>query len=171
MRWPYPYVSHLLDLPPEVAELHFDLACLHLAADGRLSDTTGRPVLAVRSGRLEFDRAHRPVESRRAYHPWRAVRGTLHPLGWWASGIAVDLELLPWSATRSELALVAGPVRHPGRIGERRYLRLAHDVLHLLTDTLRCAGADTCGPDPLDRQPSGAEGTASTASWAFDWHR
>jgi len=135
MRWPYPYVSHLLDLPPEVAELHFDLACLHLAADGR-------PAVAVRSGRLEFDRAHRPLEVGRAYRAWRALRGTLQPLGWWTSAIAVDLELLPWSATRSELALIAGPVRHPGRIGERRYLRLAHDVLGLLIDALHTAGDD-----------------------------
>ena len=164
MRWPYPYVSHLLDFPPEVAELHFDLACLHLAADGP-------PVVVVRSGRLELERAHRPVEGRRAYRPWRAMRATLQPLGWWTSAIAVDLELLPWSATRSELALIAGPVRHPGRMGERRYLRLAHDVLGLLTETLRGAGADTCDSDPLQWQPSGAEGTASTASWAFDRHR
>ena len=164
MRWPYPYVSHLLDLPPEVAELYFDLACLHLAA-------AGRPVVAVDSGRLELDRARGPVEGRRAYRPWRAIGGTLHPLGWWTSAIAVDLELLPWSATRSELALIAGPTRHPGRNGERRYLRLAHDVLHRLTETLRGVGDDTCGPDPLDRQPSGAEGTAGTPSWAFDRYR
>jgi hypothetical protein len=141
--WPYPYVSHLLDLPPEMAELHFDLACLHLAAGGR-------PVLAVRSGRLEVDGAHRPVERCRAYRPWRALRGTLHPLGWWASGIVVDLELLPWSSTRSELALIAGPVRRLGRIGERRFLRLAHDVLDLLTDVVRCAGDDNCSPDAID---------------------
>ena len=131
--WPYPYVSHLLDLPPEVAGLHFDLTCLHLVADGR-------PVLAVRSGRLELDRPHRPVEGLRAYRPCRAVRGTLQPMGWWASDIAVDLELLPWSATRSEVALVAGPVRDPVRIGEHRFLRLAHDVLDLFVDALRCAG-------------------------------
>ena len=161
--WPYPYVSHLLDLPPEVAELHFDLACLHLATDGR-------PVLAVRSGRLELDRMHRPVEARRAYHPWRALRGTLRPLGWWTSAIAVDLELLPWSATRSELALIAGPVRHPGRVGERRYLRLAHDVLDRLTDVLGGAADDHRGLDPLE-QPTAAEGSAGTAGWALDWHR
>jgi hypothetical protein len=140
--WPYPYVSHLLNLPPEVAELHFDLVCLCLTADGRRGPSTGRPILMVRSGRFELDRGVRLIEGRRAYRPWRAVRGTLHPVGWWAPAIAVDLELLPWSATRSELALIAGPARRPGRVGERRYLRLAHDVLDVLVNALHTAGDD-----------------------------
>jgi hypothetical protein len=139
-RWPYPYVSHLLDLAPEVAEFHFDLACLGLVADGRRSVTTGRPMLEVPSGRLEFDRPVRFVAGRRAYLPRRAVRGMLQPAGWGVSGIAVDLELLPWSATRSELALVAGPVRRSGHIGEGRYLRLAHEVLDVLVDAVHTAG-------------------------------
>jgi hypothetical protein len=139
--WPYPYVSHLLDLPPEVAELHFELACLSLAADRRHSHITGRPLLVVPSGRLQLDGAAQLVDGRRAYRPWRAVRGTLHPVGWWSTAVAVDLELLPWSATRSELALIAGPVRWSGRVGERRYLRLAHDVLDVLVDAVHAAGA------------------------------
>ena len=155
--WPYPYVSHLLDLPPEVAELHFDLACLGLAADGRRSHTTGRSVLEVPSGRLELDRTARAVLGRRAYQPWRALRGTLRPVGWWASGIAVDLELLPWSATRSELALIAGPTRPARRVGERRYLRLAHDVLDLLVDALHTAGDPDGGvAEPADKPAVGA---------------
>ncbi|MEW6476987.1 MAG: hypothetical protein AB1679_32425 [Actinomycetota bacterium] len=135
-RWAYPYVSHLLLLPPEDAEVHFDLACLRLVADGRRSPTTGRPVVAVPAGRLELGRPIRPVDEPRAYRPARTLPGTLQPGRRSPWAIDVDVELLPWSATRTELALIAGPTRWPGFVSERRYLRLAHDILDVLVDAL-----------------------------------
>lgn len=139
--WPYPYVSHLLLLPPEAAEVSFDLLCLRLAADGRRDGRSGLPVLPVRSGRLELGPPDPAIEQPRAYCPSRALRGTLHPAGWWSPQIPVELELLPWAATKSELALIAGPMRRPAVVGERRYLRLAHEVLDVLIGALVEAGS------------------------------
>ena len=163
-RWTYPYVSHLMLLAPEVAEVRFDLACLDLAADGPWCPSSGRPVLAVPSGRLVLGAPARPAGGLRGYVPARTVSATLHPGGWGATAIDVTVELLPWSATRSELALIAGPTGRRLVVSERRYLRLAHDVLRRLVavldalraDELRCAivpadaprAVRTSGPSP-----------------------
>jgi len=145
--WPYPYVSHLLLLPPETAELRFDLLCFGLVGDGGRRGPSGLPVLAVHSGRLELGPA-RPVKQHRGYRPARRLRGSLHPARWPAPRITVVLELLPWSATRSELALIAGPTWCPaGAPGVRRYLGVAHDVLDALVAALDTPGAER------DRRP------------------
>lgn len=157
--WPYPYVSHLLLLPPDAAAVSFDLLCFRLAADGRRDGCSGLPMLPVRSGRLELGPPDPAIESRRGYSPWRALRGTLHPAGWWSPEIPVELQLLPWAATKSELALIAGPTRRPAVVGERRYLRLAHDVLGALIDALAEAGSirdADLGPRRMNALPWGA---------------
>ena len=140
-RWPYPYASRLLLLSPEVAEVRFDLLCFRFAVDGWHSATTGRPVVPVCSGRLELGPPDL-TQGRQGYRRYRALRATLHPARWRRPEIGVELELLPWSATKSELALIADPTRWPGLVGERRYLRLAHDVLNALADALEAVGDD-----------------------------
>lgn len=148
-RWTYPYVSHLMMLAPEVAEVRFDLACLDLAAAGPHCPSRGRPVLAVPSGRLVLGSPARPARELRGYLPARTLAATLHPGRWGAAAIDVTVELLPWSATRSELALIAGPAGRWPVVGERRYLRLAHDVLRRLVAVLHAVGAEDHRPRPV----------------------
>src|SRR5438105_11923028 len=121
---PYPYVSHLVLLPPDTAEVSLDLVYFRLAVDGPRSGTSGLPFVPVRCGRLELAPPNPPSGPRRGYGPCRALRGTLYPAR--ARGIAVELELLPWSATKSELALIAGSTRRPSLVAGDRYLRVAH---------------------------------------------
>ena len=138
----YPYVSHLLELPPDVATIGFDLFCHCLAANPRTDDQLGGWEITLRSGRLELVPPPRVGEAGRGYCALRTLPGTLRPPRRWSPRVAVNLEVLPWSATKSELALIAHPSRQLGWLPERPYLRLAHDLLHVVAHHLERAGDD-----------------------------
>lgn len=146
----YPYVSHLLDLPLDVATIGFDLLCHRLAATPRADDQLGWWEVMLPAGRLQLVPPPRVGEARRGYCALRSVPGTLRPSGRWSPGVAVNLELLPWSATKHELALIAHPSRQLGWLRERRYLRLAHDILDVVAYSLKTAVDDPVAADRDD---------------------
>jgi hypothetical protein len=121
----FPHISRLVDLPADLAKEAFDaVAAGHAGGEGG-----GAWRVVVSSGRLDLARPEIVSASPRTYWPYRRVRGRLRPAGTWR-GLAVELELLPWSDARTELglALIRGP--GPLTVGlNRPYLRVGGDVL------------------------------------------
>ena len=113
----YPFLSRLLDLPPDPAAVSFDFALSHLGSAGALvvEGPVGRATPA-------------------GYGPLRPAPGQVFPSRWPQPRVPVVVELLPWSDRRSELALM--PVNRrwpePGRRWVRAYVTAADNVLGLL---------------------------------------
>jgi hypothetical protein len=104
------YIPRTLDLPPDEATRAFD----------RVARTSG-----LTDGRLTLERPGSPVPPNGAYYwPLRTMTGRLH-LGFGRS-VPVEVALLPWSNTRTELS-----IRPTGRTAPRgqAYGRIAGDVL------------------------------------------
>ena len=126
-----PYLTHVLDLPPLVAQAAFDAARL-----ARASET--RPAvwdIATATGRLELNGDGRiPPPPRPCYWSYRDVPGRIRSLGW-QPAIPVGLELVPWSATRTALGLhVDGvPLLYAD---DRLYLEVGHAALKTLAGSL-----------------------------------
>src|SRR2546426_4997169 len=140
----YPYVSCVVPVPPRTARVGFDFACRCLAVEGPggRGGAGGSWVVEAASGRLLLagDVARAGPES---YRPLRAVRGILRPKGWGSYPVAVQLELLVWSPSKSELGLIhlARGWWPPSERHHRAYLRAAHDTLGVLRGVLQ-------GPPP-----------------------
>lgn len=113
----YPFLSRLLDMPPDAAAISFDFALSHLGRAGAL--VVDGPV-----------RRATPV----GYGPLRTAPGQVFPSRWPQPRVPVVVELLPWSHRRSELALMPLGRRwpEPGRRWVRAYVTAADDVLDLL---------------------------------------
>jgi hypothetical protein len=96
-----PYLTRVLDLPPLVAQAAFDAV---------RSTRTRQPrsvtwEIATAAGRLELSGDGRiPPPPRPCYWSYRHVPGRVRSAGW-QPAIAVGLELVPWSATRTALGL------------------------------------------------------------------
>ncbi len=115
----YPFVSRLVPLPPDLAAMALDFALAHPDEAGPLSldGPVGRP--------------DNRESGNRGYQALRRAPGRLFPGRRRGRGVAVILELLPWSAGKSELALVPAL---PPRFGlgdrrERAYLQAADAAL------------------------------------------
>ncbi len=121
---PFPHLARLIDLPPLTAQAAFDgVRAAH-------SPSPGSPRWAVPAGeaRLELLGAGSvPAPPRPCYWSYREVPGRIRSPRWHLS-ISVRLLLLPWSATRTALAIELR--RHPRFFGaESLYLHAGHDAL------------------------------------------
>jgi hypothetical protein len=121
----FPHISRLVDLPADLAKEAFDRV-----ASGRAGgEGEGAWRVVVSSGRLDLEGPGIVSSPPGTYWPYRRVGGRLRPAGTWR-GLAVELELLPWSDVRTELGLAL--VRGPGPLAvglNRAYLRVGGDVL------------------------------------------
>jgi hypothetical protein len=94
------YLSHVVDLPVAIAEVLFDDATQRLGSATRADPT--------------------PLET--ALLPLRRVRTTLRaPLPW--TGVPVDVELTPWSRSRTEVG-----IRYAGRRRPRVVARYVYET-------------------------------------------
>jgi hypothetical protein len=102
----------------------------------------------------------------------RAVRGTLRPAGWARHPVAVQLELLPWSRSKSELGLIhaARAWWAPSERQRQAYLRAAHDILGVLRRALEGPPPDWLSrlvfAPPAPVSPPGTAGSFDTAAVA-----
>jgi hypothetical protein len=118
----YPNVSQVLDVDPQTAAEAFDVMILDPAIAADL--IPAGPLLRARPAR---------------YDAWRRLPATLRT-GRRGHGVGVVLELLPWSNSRSELAI--STARRPGLLLERSvqaYLRAATRSLGTLAELLGSA--------------------------------
>lgn len=124
----FPYISRLVDLPPDLAREAFDVTARDLAR-GRQGTAWA---IAVPSGRLDLRGNGILSGSPGGTWPYRQVTGRLRA-PWMRKGLIVQLELLPWSDTRTELGL--GLPGAPGLLGgrhDRAYLRVGGEVVEAL---------------------------------------
>jgi len=139
----YPYVSCVVPLPPETARVGFDFAsdCLAVEGSDGLGGAAPSWIVEASTGRLVLVGVARAEPG--AYGRLRSVRGIRRPKGWWSYPVAVQLELLPWSRSKSELGLFHGARGWwaPSERHHRAYLRAAHDILGVLRGILQ-------GPPP-----------------------
>lgn len=129
----FPYQSRQVDVVPELSGVVLDaVAGDHAGPDG------ARWAVETPEGRVEFDAVPAGSSGDGRYRPIRRAPGRLMLGG---RSTAVELELLPWSGDRSELALrVAGEPRWRWRNWPRRftavegdaYVRAGDEVLHAL---------------------------------------
>lgn len=127
----YPNVSKVVDVDPQTASEAFDAMILDPAIAADL----------IPAGALLRARPTR-------YDAWRRLPATLRATGRRGHGLEVVLELLPWSNSRSELAI--STVQRPGLMAERSiavYLRAATHSLETLAELLRTARTVT---DPIE---------------------
>ena len=96
-----PYLTRVLELPPLVAQ-----SALHAARSARRRHLHhGRWDIETVAGRLElYGDGWIPPPPRPCYWAYRHVPGRIQSSGW-QPAIAVGLELVPWSATRTALGL------------------------------------------------------------------
>jgi hypothetical protein len=128
----FPHISRLVDLPPDLARESFDMTTRDLARG-----PAGTPwTIAVPSGRLDLRRNGILSDSPRGSWPYRQVTGRLRA-PWMRNGLLVQLELLPWSDTHTELGLglLVAPRLLGGRHG-RAYLRVGGDVVEALRSAM-----------------------------------
>lgn len=132
----YPYVSCVLEVAPEVAGIGFDFTCRSLSLE---SPRRAAPswIVEAASGQLMLGH-HVARAAPEARLPLRAVRGVLRPAGWGSWPAPVQLELVPWSRSRSELGLISVGRSWfaPSERSLRAYLRATHDVLDVLRRAL-----------------------------------
>ena len=115
----YPYISRVVDLPPDLAKAAFDAVASECAGE------TNRPwEVVVPGGLVELDGPGMVPLLSSGYGPYRKVRGTLRR-GWSGLGatVPVELELLPWSDSRAELGLTAVGT-YPRLVSVHRYLKV-----------------------------------------------
>lgn len=128
---PFPHLARLVDLPPLTAQAAFD-AVRAAHAHGPQSP---RWSLAAGEGRLELVGAgHVPSPPRPCYWSYREVPGKIRSERWHLA-VPVRLLLLPWSSTRSALAieLRRQPWLYPA---ENLYLHAGHEALRVLAPEL-----------------------------------
>jgi hypothetical protein len=107
------YLSEVVDLPVAIAEVLFDDA----------TKTLGRT--------LESD----PAPLGTALLPLRRVHTKLRaPIPW--AGIPVEVELTPWSRSRSEVAVRYGGRRRPRAVARYVYETQAPRLLEAVTDAI-----------------------------------
>jgi hypothetical protein len=119
----YPNVSQVFDVDPQTAAEAFDVMILDPAIAADL--IPAGPLVRARPTR---------------YDAWRRLPATLRQAGGRGRGVGVVLELLPWSNTRSELAIHTA--QRPGLMAERSvqaYLRAATRSLDTLAELLGTA--------------------------------
>jgi hypothetical protein len=128
---PFPHLARLVDLPPLTAQAAFD-AVRPARARGPQSR---RWAVAAGEGRLELvGDGHVPSPPRPCYWSFREVPGKIRSQRWHLA-IPVRLLLLPWSGTRSALAVEVR--RHPWVYpAENLYLHAGHAALDLLASEL-----------------------------------
>lgn len=108
--------------------------------------------LAVAKGYLVLDAASWARCGPGPCAPYRRVRGRLRPRG--RRGWPVELELVPWSAERSELGL-----RFVGRSGPvhlGRYHRMAATVIDVVGSAILAAAPAPVPEDVRTRRPDAA---------------
>lgn len=135
-RWfvepgPFPHLARLVDLPPLTAQAAFDaVRCVH--GQGPQSR---RWTLPVRDGRLELTGpGYVPSPPKPCYWSYREVNGKIRSRRWHL-GIPVRLLLLPWSASRSAVAIELR--RQPWLYtAEHFYLEAGHEALRDLASEL-----------------------------------
>jgi hypothetical protein len=135
----YPYISRLVDQPPDLAKAAFDAVASECAGEG-----SGSWEIVVPSGMLELHGPGVVQVASSGYVPHRKAAGVLRR-GWsgLGSGVPVELELFPWSMSRAELGLTAMHGRWPRWLSVERYLEVGGQSL----DGLRAA--ITAWPDSL----------------------
>jgi hypothetical protein len=127
----FPHISRLVDLPPALAREAFDVTARDLARGHAGTAWT----IAVPSGRLHL-RGNGILSGSRGYWPYRQVTGRLRA-PWMGKGLVVQLELLPWSDTRTELGLgLPAASRLLGARHGRAYLRVGGDVVEALRSAM-----------------------------------
>ncbi len=135
-RWlvepgPFPHLARLVDLPPLTAQAAFDAV---RAAHSR-GPQSRRWVVPAGHGRLELTGpGYVPSPPRPCYWSHREVPGKIRSPRWHLA-VPVRLLLLPWSATRSAVAIELR--RHPWLYAaENLYLDAGHAALVRLTHEL-----------------------------------
>jgi hypothetical protein len=107
------YLSHVVDLPVAIAEVLFD-------------DATQTLGPATRDD---------PAPLGTAMLPLRRVRTMLRaPIPW--AGIPVEVELTPWSRSRSEVGVRYGGRRRPRAVARYVYESQAPRLLEAVTDAI-----------------------------------
>jgi hypothetical protein len=139
----FPYVFRVLPLPVEFAQVSFDVVCRRLAgasvaAQGPQGDRPGCWRVQGPSGWLDLAAPAVATAPAAGYGPWRSADGTLRAGRRFGLRVPVEVALLPWSRTRSELGLTVLS-RTWSRPGPRRlwaYLIAAHHVLEVLAGAI-----------------------------------
>ena len=142
----YPYVFRVLPLPVEFAQVAFDVVRRRIAgASGAggspLADGTERWSVEGPSGRVDLAAPAVATAPPAGYIPWRRADGTLRTGRRLGFRVPVELALLPWSATQTELGLIAlsrtWPTPGPRRL--RAYLVASQQVLDVLAGAMDAA--------------------------------
>jgi len=135
-RWlvepgPFPHLARLIDLPPLTAQAAFD----GIRAARSRGPQSSRWIVPAGDGRLELTGAgHVPSPPRPCYWSYREVTGKIRSQRWHLA-IPVRLLLLPWSATRSAVAIELR--RQPWLYtAEHLYLDAGHVALRVLAAEL-----------------------------------
>lgn len=135
-RWlgepgPFPHLARLVDLPPLTAQAAFDAV---RSAHSR-GPQSRRWTVAAGEGRLELLGAGQvPSPPRPCYWAYREVPGKIRSQRWHLA-IPVRLLLLPWSATRSAVAIELR--RQPWLYAaENFYVHAGHEALQVLAPEL-----------------------------------
>jgi hypothetical protein len=126
-----PYLTRILDLPPLVAQAAFDAARTARMPRPRSAGWE----IGTADGRLELHGDGRvPPPPRPCYWSYRHVSGRIRSPGW-QPAIAIGLELVPWSSTRTALGLhVDGaPLIYAD---EHLYIAVGRAALHTLAGDL-----------------------------------
>ena len=138
----YPYVFRVLPLPVEFAQHAFDLvrhrlAGASVAGGSPLGDGTEGWSVEGPSGRVDLA-APAVATAPAGYVSWRRADGTLRTGRRLGLRVPVELALLPWSATASELGLTAlsrtWPTPGPRHL--RSYLIAGQQVLDVLAGAI-----------------------------------
>ena len=124
---PYPHLARLVDLPPLTAQAAFDAVRIARAREPQSS----RWAVPAGDGRLELTgTGHVASPPRPCYWSYREVTGKIRSQRWHLA-IPVRLLLLPWSATRSAVAIELR--RQPWLYtAEHLYLDAGHEALRVL---------------------------------------
>lgn len=135
-RWlvepgPFPHLARLVDLPPLTAQAAFDA----VRSAHQRGHQSRRWTVVAGEGRLELiGEGYVPSPPRPCYWSYREVNGKIRSQRWHLA-IPVRLLLLPWSATRSAVAIELR--RHPWLYSaEHLYLDAGHEALGRLAAEL-----------------------------------
>lgn len=140
---PFPHLARIIDLPPLTAQAAFD--AVRLAHSG---DPPSRHwAVSTTESRLELSGPGQvPSPPRPCYWPLREVPGKIRSHRWHLA-IPVRLLLVPWSATRTAVAVELRPPPwfHAGRqpwlyAAENFYVHAGHDALRALAAELEAWG-------------------------------
>jgi hypothetical protein len=139
----YPYVLRVLPLPVEFAQVGFDVVCRRLAgasvaAQGPQGDRSECWRVQGPSGCLDLAAPAVATAPVAGYGSWRKADGTLRTGRCLGLRVPVEVALLPWSGTRSELGLTAlsRTWSPPGPRRVRAYLIAAHHLLDVLAGAI-----------------------------------